>query len=187
MSDPGHRGELSTWEGAVSAADIDALAAEVAGGMFIGQRPGDFSLGRSLEEGATAWPSGRCFNPDVELRWWPAHQLGARNLLVLNKLPGGADLPGELTYRPRQLAAPRSQVRYLCIGEYDNTRSPAGSPLWWETRYGRAFAYLDSPPPASDLPGGRVYLCAFTYEFIDGHTQHRLLRFEHAGSEDSSP
>lgn len=180
-------GYLETWEGTLSNGELDGLIACVAAAILFGQRPGDFTL-RTLDGGATAWPSGRCFNESLEIRWWPGEDDGHRSVLILNRLPEGWTLPA--TMRPERQAlaeAPDENQRYLCVGQYDE-RAPEGTHRWWETRYGRCFEYLGSAPPAcSDGKGGlrterrgRVYLRAVGYELADGRTQHRLLGFEHA-------
>lgn len=190
----GVTGRLDTWEGVLSAPALDALIAGVHDGILIGQRAGDFTLGQSLPGGAAAWPSGRCFNEHLEIRWWPADDQRQRSVLVLNQLPDGQAAPEGLSPRSRPLAEPPEEVSYLCVGQHDE-RGPEGSPVWWETRYGRSFAYLRSAPPESkptdeqrpDHPDrrGRVSLRAVVYELDDGRTQHRLVRFEHAPPEDA--
>ncbi len=176
-------GELSTWVGVLDATAIDELIAEVRRATLIGQRAGDFSLGRSLAGGSAAWSTGRCFNQDLEIRWWPTDDRSASSVLILNQLPAGWDLPSGWERNSQPLAEQPGEVRYLCVGQYD-TAGPEGSHLWWETQYGRTFAYLDSAPAKSDERGGRVYLCVLTYELASGSTQHRLVRFDHARAKD---
>jgi hypothetical protein len=172
--------------GTLGIGDVDALIARVPEAILIGQRPGAFTL-RSLEGGAAAWPSGRCFNPDLEVRWWPGEAADHRSVLILNRLPDGWALPATMTHEPRALAEPPDEdQRYLCVGQYDE-RAPEGSHRWWESRYSRCFEYLGSAPPAGEERAdvhpdrrGRVHLRAVAYELADGRSQHRLLGFEHA-------
>ncbi|WP_437600245.1 hypothetical protein WMF28_01625 [Sorangium sp. So ce590] len=188
-------GHLDTWEGTLGNGDLDGLIACVPAAILLGQRPGDFTL-RSLDGGAAAWPSGRCFNESLEIRWWPGEDEEHRSVLILSRLPEGWTLPATMKSEPQPLAeAPDENQRYLCVGQYDDERAPEGTHRWWETRYGRCFEYLGSAPPAGGEKKaevrperrGRVYLRAVGYELADGRTQHRLLGFEHAGMEEVAP
>jgi hypothetical protein len=183
---------FSTWQGLLAPSVLDELIERVFLAVLIGQRAGDFTLGRRLDGGVAAWPSGRCFNEALELRWWPTAEEDQRNVLIVDQLPEGWQAP-EGWEQIHPLAEPPVETRYLCIGHYDD-RSAEGVHLWWESRYGRAFEYLGSAPPAARAPKkhgrgyadghGRVYLCAKLYELEDGRTQHRLMRFEHGGLEE---
>lgn len=185
-------GHLETWEGTLGNGDLDTLIARMPEAILLGQRPGDFTL-RSLAGGAGAWPSGRCFNPDLEVRWWPGKDEEHRSVLILNQLPEGWALPETMKHELHPFVEPPDEdQRYLCVGQYDE-RAPEGSHRWWESRYSRCFEYLDSaPPPADDKRKtevhpdrrGRAYLRAVGYELADGRTQHRLLGFEHAALEE---
>ncbi|WP_437743780.1 hypothetical protein WMF39_01515 [Sorangium sp. So ce1504] len=184
---------LDAWEGTLRTGELDGLIARVPDAVLIGQRPGDFAL-RSLVGGAAAWPSGRCFNETLEIRWWPGEDDECRSVLILNRLPEGWTLPATMKPEPQPLAeAPDEDQRYLCVGQYDE-HAPEGAHRWWESRYGRCFEYLDSAPPSGvdkkvevrpELRG-RVYLRVVGYELADGRTQHRLLGFEHAGPEEGA-
>ena len=165
----------------MSAGDLADLLARADGATFIGQRAGAFELGRVPEGAAAAWSSGRCFNSDFEIRWWPDDDGARRSVLILNGLPPGWVAP-EGWERREPLAEAPAEVGYVCVGEYDR-EAPEGVHRWWETRYGRCFEYLDSAPPASGRRGGRVVLRAFVYELEDGRTQHRLMGFQHATAE----
>jgi len=175
--------ELATWEGVMKAADIDILTAQVDAGVFIGQRAGDFALGRLLEDGAQAWSSGRCFNDRLEIRWWPGDVYDTRNVLVLNELPADVGNLDKLHRRARVIIGEPSSARYLCIGQYD-AHTASERHVWWENRYSLVFSYLDTAPAHAGEWGGRIYLHVMNYEFVDGHMQHRLVRFEHATQED---
>lgn len=181
---------LSTWEGVMTAGEIDSLVKNVASPIFVGQRAGDFTLERELSGGAAAWPSGRCFNEELEIRWWPADEAEERCVLILNRLPDGWQPPNGWEAHVHPLARPSEEVRYLCVGHYDDDAGQ-GVHEWWEARYGRAFRYLDSAPPAqSDQDDGyadrrgRVHIVTKVYELEDGRTQHRLVSFKHVQAED---
>jgi hypothetical protein len=184
---------IDTWEGVLSIPDLDALIAHAGTATAVGQRPGDFALGGVLADGTAAWPSGRCFNEDLEIRWWPAEDEERRNVLILNRLPKDWAAPESLKPHLERLAEEPQETRYLCVGR-PAQRDSEGGYIWWEPRYGRTFLYLDS---VSQVPGakespvhpgrrGRVYLRALTYELEDGRSQHRLLRFELAESEEDA-
>ncbi len=178
---------LETWEGVIHTSELDALLGRVSAAMLIGQRAGAFALGRSLDGGASSWSSGRCFNEQLEIRWWPAEEAQQRSILILNQLPEGWVAPESVKPRSERLATGEEEVSYLCVGRYD-TDSPEGIHEWWESRYGRTFSYLNSAPPGSAGSRGhlraegvgRIYLRSVVYEFEDGRIQHRLMRFEHA-------
>lgn len=183
----------------MSVSEIDGLLACVTDPTLIGQRAGDFILGRSLSGGVAAWGSGRCFNEQLEIRWWPdegkneKEDQNLRRVLVLNCLPEGWNAPQALTLNRHHLAEPPDEKgrKYLCVGQFDE-RSAPDRPVWWETRYGRSFEYLNSPPPTVTGEGGgrdqrgrgRVYLRAVIYVLANGGVQHRLVHFEHASPGD---
>jgi len=177
-------GELATWEGSLSFAELDDLLDHVNAAVLIGQRAGGFTLGRSLEGGAAAWPSGRCFNEELEVRWWPADAGGSRSVLILNRLPEGWTKPEHLRACPESLAAREEEIRYLCVGQHDVAED--GSHIWWETRYGCSFAYLDPPllGPGESLE--RIYLCTVSYELQNDRRQHRLVRFDYTREKEKS-
>ena len=183
---------LLSWEGVLTAADVDGLLTLTKSAVCIGQRPGDFTLAQELKGGAAAWPTGRCFNEVLEVRWWPTDDGAERNVLILNCLPAGWAIPHGWNSHSHELIESPQTVRYLCVGQYDRNGKP-GDYQWWEARYGRAFRYLDSPPPATaEAPEDedqqhRVWLVAEVYEFADGRTQHRLMRFEHAQAKEEAP
>ncbi len=183
---------LLCWEGVLTAADVDELLNLVKSAVCIGQRPGDFTLAQELMGGASVWPTGRFFNEALEVRWWPTDEGDKRNVLILNCLPAGWSVPPGWESHSHQLTEPPRTERYLCVGQYDRNGKP-GDHQWWEARYGRAFRYLDSPPPA---PAGtpeaeeqqhRISLVAKVYELADGRTQHRLMHFEHAQAKEEAP
>ncbi len=182
---------LSTWAGTMSASGLEGLFARVAAPTFIGQRAGDFTLDRELTGGAAAWPSGRCFNEDLEIRWWPGDDLDERGVLILNRLPDGWEAPHGWA-RSHLLACTPVKVPYLCVGHYDEG-ADQGVHEWWEARYSRPFCYLDSAPPAQSGSDdgyadrhGRVHLVTMVYELDDGRSQHRLVRFEHVPAKDGA-
>lgn len=182
---------LLCWEGVLTAADVDELLNLVKPAVYIGQRPGDFTLAQELNGGAAAWPIGRLFTEALEVRWWPTDDGDERNVLILNCLPTGWAIPhGWQSHSHELIESPRT-VLYLCVGQYDRNGKPDDH-QWWEARYGTAFRYLDTAPPpqAISLEGlerqDRVQLVAMLYEFADGRTQHRLMRFRHADGKEEA-
>ncbi len=188
---------LQTWQGTLTTDDLQTHLQQISNAVWIVQRPGDFILDRIIPESAADWSSGRCFNEEFEIRWWSNDTSDRKSVLILNQLPPAWAVPEEW-HISQSLVAPSRTTRYLCVGEYDH-RSSEGTPIWWETRYSRAFTYLDTPPPTSSnaedqtlstdgfgeiSPQGRVYLVAQTYELVCGTEQHRLLRFEHVQAEE---
>ena len=177
---------LSTWEGKLTATELAELLSRVQSSIFIGQRPGGFLLTRENNHDTGAWPSGRCFNETLEIRWWPTEETDARNVLILNGLPTGWSAPEGWECHRALSEVPRP-VRYLCVGEYDQA-----SGQWWEARYGQAFRYLDSMPPTQSANRDgqalqdRVQLVAMVYELADGRSQHRLVRFEPAQAKEEA-
>lgn len=178
---------LNTWQGTLDATALRALVDAMPNGTLIGQRPGDFALWSQKEADPSDWPSGRCFDPNAEVRWWPADSRDTR-VLVLGQLPTGWIPPKEW----KHTAHPVEQVEahhYLCIGSWDpQTRQ------WWEPRFGRAFQYPGIPLPSGDAnasessrrgPKGklraelhhRAYLTTRVYELKNGHVEHQLSGF----------
>ncbi len=186
---------LLTWEGVLTSTDLDGLLERVTEAVFIGQRPGDFALARGLKGVAAAWPSGRCFNEELEIRWWASDSDNERGVLILGRLPDGWLAPNGWEHS-HDLAHASEPVSFLCVGQYDGAAAK-GVHQWWEPRYGRAFQYLDSAPPAQSVdkaaktadPQGRVHLVTMRYELADGRTHHRLMRFEFAkrAQQDGAP
>lgn len=176
--------KLQTWEGELDSAALDRLVALLPQAIFIGQRAGDFTLGRQLVGGTQTWSAGRCFNPDSEIRWWPLDGEGGtergRSVLILNQLPPGFDAPAHWA-RPVPLVGSPDEKQFICVGQYDRTAR-----AYWEPRYGRAFEYF-GPAAAETMDEGtpapeRAALRAAVYEYKDGRTQHRLLGFVSARS-----
>jgi len=163
---------------------LDRLLSALPDGTCFGQRPGDFTLAQTLEEGTAAWPTGRCFNEALEIRWWPTDEGDARQVLIVGGIPTGWEMPSSWDEWVEQVAKTETR-RYLCIGKCEpDSRDGAGRPVWWQARYGRALRYLETVPPktagGSPPDAGRVYLITETYWLEAGRTQHRLIRFEHA-------
>lgn len=177
--------QLQTWEGELDSAALDRLVALLPQAIYIGQRAGDFTLGRQLVGGTQEWPAGRCFNPDLEIRWWPTDgedgSQGGRSVLILNQLPPGFSAPAGWAQPPASLVGSPAMKEYICVGQYDRTAR-----AYWEPRYGRAFEYFGPAAPnaaGEDPPApARAALRAAVYEYQDGRTQHRLIGFVSARS-----